>query len=42
LNIYKETNEIETFRFVAWNKFSAETVTLPIDKIVAAMLKEKY
>ncbi len=42
LNIYKETNEIETFRFVPWNKFSAETVTLPIDKIVAAMLKEKY
>ena len=42
LNIYKETNEIETFRFVTWNKFSAETVTLPIDKIVASMLKEKY
>ncbi|MDQ6904044.1 MAG: NUDIX hydrolase [Bacteroidota bacterium] len=42
MNIYKETNEIETFRFVPWNNFSSETVTLPIDKTVADLLKEKY
>lgn len=42
LTIYKATNEIETFRFVPWNKFSPETVTLPIDKIVAKMLKENF
>jgi 8-oxo-dGTP pyrophosphatase MutT (NUDIX family) len=38
--IYEETGETETFRFIDWNGFSAETVTLPIDKIVAAMVKE--
>jgi 8-oxo-dGTP diphosphatase len=42
LEIYKEHNEIETFRFIDWNNFSAESVTLPIDKIVATMIKEKY
>jgi ADP-ribose pyrophosphatase YjhB (NUDIX family) len=41
LKIYKEKNEIETFRFIDWENFSAESVTLPIDKIVAAMIKEK-
>jgi ADP-ribose pyrophosphatase YjhB (NUDIX family) len=42
LKIYMEKTEIETFRFVDWNNFSAESVTLPIDKIVAAIIKEKY
>ena len=42
MKIYREKTEIETFRFVDWNNFSAESVTLPIDKIVATMLKEKY
>jgi ADP-ribose pyrophosphatase YjhB (NUDIX family) len=41
IKIYNEKNEIETFRFVDWDNFSAESVTLPIDKIVASMLKEK-
>ena len=40
LKIYKEKNEIETFRFIDWDKFSAESVTLPIDKVVAAMIKD--
>ncbi len=35
LEIYKKTEQIETFRFINWEKFSAEAVTLPIDKIVA-------
>jgi len=41
LNIYKEKGEIETFRFVDWYNFSEASVTLPIDKIVASLLKEK-
>ncbi len=39
LNIYKEKNEIETFRFIGWDSLSAESVTLPIDKFVVNMLK---
>lgn len=39
LNIYKEANEIETFRFIDWDSFSADSVTLPIDKIVATIIK---
>ena len=42
MKIYHEKTEIETFRFIDWNNFSAESVTLPIDKIVATILKEKY
>lgn len=39
LAVYKERGETETFRFIEWNDFSAASVTLPIDKIVADMLK---
>ncbi|MBS1654421.1 MAG: NUDIX domain-containing protein [Bacteroidetes bacterium] len=39
LKIYEEKKEIETFRFIDWNDFSAETVSLPIDKIVAEMIR---
>jgi len=39
LNIYQKENEIETFRFIDWELFSAESVTLPIDKFVVNMLK---
>ncbi len=42
LKIYESTREIETFRFIDWNDFSAESVTLPIDKIVAGMIKERF
>ena len=42
MRMYKETGETETFRFIDWENFSEITVTLPIDKIVAALLKEKY
>ncbi|MGC4099984.1 NUDIX domain-containing protein [Ferruginibacter sp.] len=42
LRIYETTGETETFRFVDWNDFSGASVTLPIDKIVADLLKEKY
>ena len=40
LAIYQEKREIETFRFIDWNDFSAERVTLPIDKIVAEIVKK--
>lgn len=39
LKIYEATGETETFRFIAWNDFSEESVTLPIDKIVAGLIK---
>jgi len=40
LAVYKEKGETETFRFINWDDFSEESVTLPIDKVVAKMLKE--
>ena len=40
LKVYKEKGETETFRFIEWNDFSADAVTLPIDKIVATIVKQ--
>ena len=37
--IYEEKHETETFRFINWQEFSSATVSLPIDKIVADMVK---
>jgi hypothetical protein len=42
MEVYNRTKMTETFRFIDWNIFSEENVTLPIDKIVASLLKEKY
>lgn len=42
MSIYKQKNEIETFRLIEWDAFSVEQLTLPIDKIVAGIIKEKY
>lgn len=42
LAVYADKKEIETFRFIDWENFSADTVTLPIDKIVAAMIKADF
>ena len=39
LAIYAKENEIETFRFIDWDSFSADSVTLPIDKFVVNLLK---
>ena len=41
MKMYEETGETETFRFIDWDNFSEETVSLPIDKIVANMIKQK-
>lgn len=37
---YETTKEIETFRFIDRSVFSGEHFTLPIDKIVADMIKK--
>ena len=39
---YEEKQEVETFRFIDWEDVSEETVTLPIDKVVVKLIKEKY
>ena len=39
LKIYEERKETETFRFIDWAAFTAESVTLPIDKTVATLLR---
>ena len=42
LEVYSRTRMTETFRFVNWDIFCADSVTLPIDKIVAVLLKDKF
>lgn len=39
LRVYEERKEIETFRFIDWHAFNEAVVTLPIDKIVADLVK---
>ena len=40
LKVYEEKKETETFRFINGDDFSSTHLTLPIDKIVADMVKE--
>jgi ADP-ribose pyrophosphatase YjhB (NUDIX family) len=40
MEIYRNTGETETFRMIDWEDFSPENLTLPIDKIVAGIVKE--
>ena len=42
LEVYKNLGETETFRFVNWERFSADSVTLPIDKVVAGIVKKRF
>ena len=42
MDVYNRTKMTETFRFIDWNIFSEEKVTLPIDKVVASLVKEKF
>lgn len=37
---YEQTQQMETFRLIPWNLFSDEDMSLPIDKIVARLIKE--
>ena len=39
MKIYEEKKETETFRFIDWEEFSSSSVTLPIDKVVADLVK---
>ncbi len=40
MKMYEETGETETFRFIDWDDFSEESVSLPIDKIVSSIIKQ--
>jgi 8-oxo-dGTP diphosphatase len=40
MEMYEKTGETETFRFIDLEHFGPEAVTLPIDKIVAGMVKD--
>lgn len=42
MDLYHRTGETETFRFIDWDDFSGEQITLPIDKIVADLVKANY
>lgn len=42
MKVYEANRETETFRFIDWPDFSAESLTLPIDKIVASLLKRNF
>lgn len=42
MEVYNKTKMTETFRFIDWTDFSEEKVTLPIDKVVASLVKEKF
>jgi len=39
MEIYRNTGETETFRFIPWDLFSTDSVSLPIDKVVAGLIK---
>ena len=41
LALYQKTTQIESFRFIDWEQFSPEAVTLPLDKIAAELVKAK-
>ncbi|MHA4844476.1 NUDIX domain-containing protein [Flavitalea antarctica] len=41
LELYAEKQEIETFRFINWEDLSEQDVTLPIDKHVVRLLKDR-
>ena len=38
---YHATGETETARFIHWDEFSEESLTLPIDKVVANLLRQQ-
>ncbi len=39
---YETTRETECFRFIPWQDLHPEIVSLPIDKLVVKLLKEKF
>ncbi len=41
LRNHEINGQVESFRFIKWDKFSAESLTFPIDKIAATAFKRK-
>ncbi|MBM3914875.1 MAG: NUDIX domain-containing protein [Sphingomonadales bacterium] len=41
LALYEKNQQTESFRFIKWAEFGPEALSLPIDKIVAAQLKQR-
>lgn len=39
LEMYKQHNECESFRFIPWEKLTEDSVSLPIDKVVVRLIK---
>ncbi len=39
LSVYRETGETETFRMIPMEEFGEHSVSLPIDKVVAGLIK---
>jgi 8-oxo-dGTP diphosphatase len=42
LAAYEKNQEIETFRFIDMDKFNPEEITLPIDKVVVQIVRERF
>lgn len=42
LKVYELKKETETFRFIDWEEFTADVVTLPIDKVVADLVRQQH
>lgn len=42
MEVYRQRGETETFRLVGWDDFSSDSVTLPIDKIVADIVRQGF
>jgi ADP-ribose pyrophosphatase YjhB (NUDIX family) len=40
--LYNQMNETESFRFINWDDFSEASVSLPIDKIAAILVKQRF
>lgn len=40
--VYHATSETETFRLIPFESFGDHTVSLPIDKVVAQLVKERF
>jgi 8-oxo-dGTP diphosphatase len=42
MEVYRETGETETFRMIHLNDFGPDSVSLPIDKVVAEIVSRTY
>lgn len=39
---YQQTQQMESFRLIPWEEFNPAAMSLPIDKIVAGIIKSSY